>query len=328
MADFKPAYLIYGDDHGRIAERRANLRALAERASGVGGVELLEGDAGTPEAVALALSAMTFAMGRRFVVVDGAERYKEAEVREHLVGILGALPPETTVAFFGREEGRFKVVQPLVDAVQAAGGAVAVERALKAKELPRWLQGEARRLGFELDGAGAQALVARVGERQQRLLREVEKLAIEHGPGARLGLDEVEASTARSSERQVWGLVDALVAGDAAPATRALLELQAQGESVARLAPLLARRVRDVLGIAVRLEAGEAPAQVKASIKGSPWAADRRIAEARRSDSARLRAALEALADLELATHGASELSDRTEAVRTIARVAGPVGSR
>ena len=27
---FKPAYLIHGDDHGRIGERRAKLRALAE----------------------------------------------------------------------------------------------------------------------------------------------------------------------------------------------------------------------------------------------------------------------------------------------------------
>ena len=43
---FKPAYLIHGDDHGRIAERRARLRELAESISGAEGVELLEGDDG------------------------------------------------------------------------------------------------------------------------------------------------------------------------------------------------------------------------------------------------------------------------------------------
>ena len=47
---FKPAYLIHGDDHGRIAERRAQLRAVAEAESGPGGVELFEGDACTPDA--------------------------------------------------------------------------------------------------------------------------------------------------------------------------------------------------------------------------------------------------------------------------------------
>ena len=89
--------------------------------------------------------------------------------------------------------------------------------------------------------------------------------------------------------------------------------------------PLLARRVREVLTIAQRLEAGEAPQQIKASMKGNPWALDRRIAEARRSDADRLRRALEVLADLELAAHGASELSDPTEAIRAIARIAVPV---
>ncbi|HVL31223.1 MAG TPA: DNA polymerase III subunit delta [Solirubrobacteraceae bacterium] len=322
MAAFKSAYLIHGDDHGRIRERRAALRALAERESGSGGVECLEGDAATPEAVAAALSAMTFAIGRRFIVVDGAERWKDPDVEAHVAPALEALAPDTTIAFFAREEGRWKVPPALVAAVERAGGSVAAERTLKARELPRWLQGEAARLGVQLDREGAQALVAIVGERQQRLLRELEKLSLEHGPGARIGLDEVEAAAAHSSERQVWGLVDALVAGDGAAATRAFLELQAQGESVARLVGLLARRVRDVLQIALRLEAGESAAQVKQSLKMSPYAADRRVAEARRSDVDRLSRALETLADLELATHGASELADATEAIRAIARIA------
>ena len=80
MPSFKPAYLIHGDDHGRIGERRARLRAMAEAESGASGVELLEGDAATPDAVAGALTAMTFALGRRFVIADGVERWKEADV--------------------------------------------------------------------------------------------------------------------------------------------------------------------------------------------------------------------------------------------------------
>src|ERR671933_2796467 len=97
---FKPAYLIHGDEHGRIAERRARLRAIAEGESGSGGVETFEGDASTPEAVALALNAMTFAMGRRFLVVDGVERWKDADVEVALAPALAAMPADTTVAFF------------------------------------------------------------------------------------------------------------------------------------------------------------------------------------------------------------------------------------
>ena len=322
MAAFKPAYLIHGDDHGRIGERRAALRALAERESGCNGVECFEGDAATPAAIALALAAMTFAIGRRFLVVDGAERWKDDEVSEHLAPALQAIATDTTVAFFGREEGRFKVSPALVKAVEKAGGVVQTERVLKGKELPRWLQGEAERLGVRLDRDGAQALVALVGERQQRLLRELEKLALELGPDALIGRDVVEETAAHSSERQVWGLVDALVAGDGPAATSAFVTLSAQGESVGRLVGLLASRVRTVLTIAQRLEAGEGPAQIKTAIKGNSWALDRRIAEARRSDVGRLSRALEVLADLELASHGASELSDPTEAIRAIRAIA------
>ena len=322
VTTFKPAYLVHGDEHGRISERRARLRAIAEAESGSGGVELFEGDAATPEAVALALRAMTFAVGRRFVIVDGVERWKDGDVEAKLVPALAALAPETTVAFFAREDARVKAPSALVAAVKKAGGDVVAERTLRPRELPKWVVAEAERLGLRLDGGAAQALVAQVGERQQRLLRELEKLALEHGAGATIGVEEVESAVASSAERQVWGLVDALVGRDRAQATRVFLELRAQGETLPRLIPLMARRVRDVLAIATRLEAGESPAQIKASLKTSGWAADRRIKEARATDVDALQRALEALAELELASRGNSELAEDTAALRAIEAIA------
>lgn len=322
VATFKPAYLIHGDDHGRIGERRARLRAVAEAESGTGGVEVFEGDASTPETVALALNAMTFAMGRRFLVVDGVERWKDGDVESTLMPVLAAMPPDTTVAFFAREDGRVKAPAKLAAAVKKAGGDVVAETTLKPRELPRWAVSEGVKLGITLEGAAAQALVGHVGDRQQRLLRELEKLALEHGEGAHIGVEEVDAVAAQSAERQVWGLVDALVAQDGVAATRVFLELRAQGETLPRLVPLMARRLRDVLAIATRLEAGESPGQVKESLRMSAWAADRRIKEARATDADALRRALEALAELEVASRGMSELSDDTEALRAIATIA------
>src|SRR3954451_25154465 len=82
VATFKPAYLVHGDDHGRIAERRARLRAMAEAESGAGGVELFEGETATPDGGAAARAAMTFAIGRRFIVVDGVERWKDSDLTD------------------------------------------------------------------------------------------------------------------------------------------------------------------------------------------------------------------------------------------------------
>ena len=108
MPSFRPAYLIHGDDHGRIGERRTRLRAMAERETGAGGVEVLEGDACTPEAVAAALCAMTFALGRRFVIADGVERWKDADVAIVADAMRSMDPASLTVAFFAREEGRYR----------------------------------------------------------------------------------------------------------------------------------------------------------------------------------------------------------------------------
>ena len=325
MPSFRAAYLVHGDDHGRIAERRARLRAMAEAEAGSAGVELLEGDACTPEAVAAALSTMTFALGRRFVIADGVERWKETDVAPAAAALAGADPDTLTIAFFGREEGRTKVPDALREAVEKVGGQVAAENVLKPRELPRWLVQRASELGLELDTQGAKALVAQVGERQQRLLRELEKLALEYGDGARLGVEEVQASSASSAERKLWTLADAIVAGDRRTATRALIELRQQGERLPGLLYQMVRRLRDALAIAEALAAGRPAAQVRKSLRMPSFAADRLIADVSKRDVDSLRRALEAMADLEAESRGGAgaALGEDTVALRAVLTAAG-----
>lgn len=322
-ASFKPAYLIHGDDHGRIAERRARLRELAEKSSGAQGIELLDGERSTPEAVAAALSAMTFALGRRFIVVDGVERWKDSEL-EPLETALQAIPPDTTVAFFAREEARLKVPSRLHDAVRKAGGHVEAEETVKPWELPKWVIAQATQRGIELDADAARALVAQVGDRQQRLLRELEKLALELG-SAHVGPEEIEQLAAASAERKVWALADALVAGDEAAATSLYLALRGQGERVPGLMYWMAQRVRQALEVARALDRGEPAGQIKRGLRMPSRAADRLIADARNAGVDKLTVALEELADLELASRGGGPggASEDTAMLVAIERIAG-----
>jgi DNA polymerase III subunit delta len=324
VPSFKPAYLIHGDDHGRIAERRARLRAMAEAESGANGVEVFEGDDATPEAVAAALNSMTFALGRRFVVVDGAERWKERDL-ESLQAAIAGIAPDTTVAFFAREDSRAKAPGGLHEAVRNAGGDVRAEQSVKPWELPKWVIGQAKELGLALEPDAARALIASVGDRQQRLLRELEKLALWSGPGAQLSVAEVEQLAATSAERRVWTLADALVAGDAQAATRVYLTLRAQGERVPGLLYWMAQRVRAAHDVAQAIDRGEPPAQIKRRLRMPSRAADRLIADARSSGSAQLQRALEQIADLELASRGGGSgaTSEDTAAVRAIQKIAG-----
>jgi DNA polymerase III subunit delta len=320
VPSFRPAYLIHGDDHGRIGERRARLRAMAESASGAGGVDLLEGEACTPDAVAAALCAMTFALGRRFVIADGVERWKEADVVVVADAMKGMDPDGVTVAFFAREEGRHKAPAALREAVEAVGGQVAEEGSVRPRELPRWLIARAAELGVELDQQGARALIAHVGDRQQRLVRELEKLALEYGAGAKLGVAEVDESSASSAERKIWTLADALVAGDEKTATRALLELRQQGERVPGLLYGMVRRLRDALAIAQALAAGRPAAQVKKGLRMPSFAADRLVSDVSKRDVEAFRRALVLMADLELESRGGGGgvLSEDTAAVRAV----------
>ncbi|HEY5189479.1 MAG TPA: DNA polymerase III subunit delta [Solirubrobacteraceae bacterium] len=326
MPTFKAAYLIHGDDHGRISERRARLRALAESLSGAEGLEIFEGEQSTPETVARALDAMTLVMGRRFIIVDGTEGWKEKDL-EPLAAAVGAIAPETTITFFAREEGtRLKAPSGLHAMVRKAGGQIDAENSVKAKELPRWVEARARELGLELEPDAARALIRHVGDRQQRLQRELEKLALGTEPGARLDADEIDELTASSAERRAWVVADALVAGDAKAATRTYLALRAQGERLPGLIYWLSQRVRIAHGAAAALERGEAPAQVKRGMRMPGWAADQLIADARRAGADHLRDAVGEIADLELASRGGLSRggsSEDTAALLAIEHIAG-----
>jgi DNA polymerase III subunit delta len=331
VPELKPAYLIHGDDHGAVAERRAGLRTLVEREEGgSASVELLEGDAATPAGVADALAAMTLAIGRRVIMVEGVERWRQADVEKQLAGAIKQMPPDTTLALFAREEARAKAPAALHDAVKRAGGQVVAQMTVKPWELAKWAREQAGRLGIALDPAAAKALVAQVGERQQRLLRELEKLALEGDPadansgGAagtakaqprQISVDDIERRAAHSTEWRAYGLADALVGADEREATLSYLRLRQQGERLSGLTYLMAQRLRDALAIALRLQAGESVAEIKRGLRMPPRAAERFVADVARSDAERLRAALAALADLELDSRGGAPLQNSRTAL-------------
>lgn len=320
---FKAAYLIHGDDHGRIAERRARLRGVAEAESGSAGVEVFEGEASTPDRVAAALNAMTFAVGRRFVIADAVERWKDADA-EIVVQALRSIDPDTlTVAFFAREEGRYKAPAALAKAVAKAGGVVQDESTVKGRDLPRWVQDRAQELGLRLDFQAARALIARTGERQQRLLRELEKVALELGRGAEPSAEEVDALVAGSAARKNWTLADAVVAGDRRAAMRAYVELRGQGERAGGLLYAVARQVRAAHAAAVGLDRGESPAQIKRRLPMAPFAADKLLSAVRGEDPERFARGVALCADLEANSRGAggTELDGETAMVRMLIEV-------
>jgi DNA polymerase-3 subunit delta len=198
---------------------------------------------------------------------------------------------------------------------------IGAQMTMKPWELPKWAREQAGRLGLSLDAAAAKALVEQVGDRQQRLLRELEKLALEGGEeggapeaGPRtVDVTEIEARAAHSAEYKAYALADALVGADGPAATLLYLRLREQGERLAGLSYLMASRLREALAVSLRLTAGESVAEVKRSLRMPARAAERFVADVARSDPERLRAALTVMAELELDTRGGSPLPSRRD---------------
>jgi DNA polymerase-3 subunit delta len=125
---------------------------------------------------------------------------------------------------------------------------------------------------------------------------------------------------AGSAERKAWTLSDALIGGNPRRATMIWVELEAQGEKSGAIVGLGARRLRDAISVAQRLDAGESPAEVRSSLRMPPKAADAFIREVGQTDIETLRDRLSALADLESNTRGGgAPMDEKTAAARALA---------
>jgi DNA polymerase III subunit delta len=161
MADLKPAYLVHGDDEVKLDSWRARLRARVATEGSDGSLEVLAGDRLTPGAFAEATSALTLGLGRRYLLADGVERWKEKELPP-VIEALKALPPDTIVLMLGTgkvSRGAGPAPEALAKAVRAIGGEVQVCAAPRPAKLPAWVAEHGREHGLVVSDDAAHALV-------------------------------------------------------------------------------------------------------------------------------------------------------------------------
>jgi DNA polymerase-3 subunit delta len=218
---------------------------------------------------------------------------------------------------------RGKAPARLVKAVEKAHGEHRDYAAPKPWQMPKWVAERAREEGLNLDQEAAKALVAAVGTRQQRLAREIERLAILAHPRTQLTADEVARCAAGEASEQVYDLADALVAGDVSASLGLAERLTSGGDPPSKLAYPIVRRLRDVHRAAELLDAGVPESKVAAAMKMPPWAAKRTLAQAKKADREALARALCAFADLEIEVRGGGVgLDEGTAFSLTLARAA------
>ena len=317
MAQLKPAYLVCGEDDAKIDSWRGRVRRRAEEENGPGGLESLDASTSGPDEVAAALSTLTFGTGTRYVMVDGVESWKAGDL-EPLERELASPAPDTVLVLIARG----KAPARLAKAVDKAGGERREYAAPKPWELPRWAAERAQEEGLRLDKDAAKLLVERAGSSQQRIAREIEKLALAIHPETNLDAPTVAELACGGDGGQAYDLADAVVASDLQTTLRLAERLTSAGEPPSRLVWPVIRRLREVHRAAQLLDAGMAERDAAGALGGPPWLAKRTIAAARKADRTALARALCAFADLEVASRSGELADEHTGFTRTLARAA------
>src|SRR6188474_801123 len=302
-------YLIAGTDQAKIDATRSRLRARAEGDGGAGALEVFEPSEGRGapdhEALLAAIPAMSLTETRRYLLADGVERWRDKQ-HEAVAEAIVALPPDLTVVLIARDKAPAK----LSKAVKAAKGEIHEFETPKAREMPRVLVGDAKRLGFALEPAAARILVDRMGANPVRLRCELERLALWAGEGGSVTAADLEAMVADTSEAAVWALSDALLERDPAKAASLAERLVSQGENVTGLIYGLASRLRNACAAAAQIEEGVPPKQVESSLDMHPYAARQLVSRVGHTSVEGLREATIALADLEVWCRGGADYGD------------------
>jgi DNA polymerase-3 subunit delta len=320
MSELSPAYLIHGDDEVKLDAWRARVRERASREAA--SLEVLAGERASGEAVAAALASLTLSMGRRYVLADGVERWKERDVAA-AAAALRALPPDTVVVLIASgkvSKGSGPAPAKLVKAVETAGGEVKTCAAPTVTRLPAWVAERAAELGLAVDPDAAQALVDRVGADQRRLLRELEKIACYAPERGRVDVDVIEELTVSDVEAKAYELADAVIGGDGARAMSLAEDLETRGADIMHIIFAMLRRARDTRRAWAVLESGGSARDLQSALRMQPWMAKRIAAQARSADGERLERIAAQLADLDFAVRGGGKIDTGTALTLTLAR--------
>jgi DNA polymerase III subunit delta len=328
VAALKPVYLVSGDDDVKIDAWRARVKRRAEDEGGQGALEQHEASSLGPDALAADLAALTFATGTRYILVEGVETWKAAQL-DPLEKALADMPPETVLVMIARGKTQAR----LVKAVEKAGGEVRDYEAPNARSLGKWTVERAAEQNLKIDADAARTLVQMVGPRQQRLAREVERLALLAYPEGKLDAAQIAELAAGESTLQAYELADAIVAGNQRHALATAEALTAQGESPGRLLYSVVRRLREVHRAAELLDAGMIESDAASRLGMPPWLAKRIISAAKKAGRQALEDAICAFAKLEIDLRGGGlradfSLDEDTALSLAIVRACGGIQKR
>lgn len=171
---------------------------------------------------------------------------------------------------------------------------------LQAEEVPRWLRMQAQLKNCALNEEAERKFILYTGANLLTMDTELEKLALYAGSETEITSDMVEQLVVRSSEQNVFILIDCIVRRQFREAFRILQELLQQKEEPIKIVNLIARQIRMMLMIHDLENKGFSQRQIASQISAHPYAVKIAAEQAKKYASNELLDILSRLAELDV----------------------------
>jgi DNA polymerase-3 subunit delta len=260
-----PVVLVAGDEPLVVQECADAVRAKA-KAEGYGEREVLDAEGAFDwNRLTQGLASLSLFAQRRLFDLRLPTGKPGKEGGEALRDYCANPPPDTVLLITALDWSR-QHAGKWSEAIANAGHLVPVWP-LKPQELPDWLATRLRRRGLAATPEALERLVERVEGNLLAAAQEIDKLALLVDPSAGpVDLETLERLVAEASRYDVFKLVDAALAGDAARVPRILAGLRGEGEQVAGLLGWTLGEVTRIAGFAaVQSSGGNVMAEMRAA---------------------------------------------------------------
>lgn len=202
----------------------------------------------------------------------------------------------------------FSVLVLLVDAeklderkklVKAVKDSSVAFPALSAEDLIAWVGRQAERAGFSFAEGAADQFLLYAGSNLQTLSAEIEKLSLYVGQGGRVTGDVVDALVTRTTEQNVFILIEDIVRLRLQRAFTILQELIKMKEEPVKLTLLIARQFRIILQVKELSRQGYSQQQLASQLGLHPYAVKIAAEQGTKYKDEQLVRILEELAELD-----------------------------
>lgn len=305
QGEISSVYLLYGSEKYQMNEFAALLEAqlLTKEDKDFALIHMDLGE--TPiQAVVEEAETVPFMVPRKLIFVRDASLFtagKDNSKVEHKVeALLDYIenPADYSVIVFMVQQEKLDERKKVVKAVKKAGTALAF-MPLGGDELLKWTSKQASKQNCTFGPGAAEALVRNAGTGLQNLSGEIDKLCLYAGAGGTVDEDTVNHMVARSTEQNVFALVEDIANLRIDKALGIFYELLKQREEPIKIAALITRQFRIILQVKTLSKQSYTQQQIASQLGLHPYAVKIAGEQARKFESSRLENILNHLGDLD-----------------------------